>query len=81
MSPWRYPRLGLPMIGAALAAAGHDVLIYNPLLAPTTPGAGGSCSAGRAIGATGGTSPISCESSHGRNCKRGRPRRSRPVAA
>ncbi len=34
MSPWRYPRLGLPMIGAALAAAGHDVRIYCPQLAP-----------------------------------------------
>ena len=34
MSPWRYPRLGLPMIAAALAAEGHDVLVYNPLLAP-----------------------------------------------
>ena len=27
-SPWLYPRLGLPMIGAALTAAGHDVRIY-----------------------------------------------------
>ncbi|NLE22222.1 MAG: B12-binding domain-containing radical SAM protein [Actinobacteria bacterium] len=34
MSPWRYPRLGLPMIGAALAAVGHDVRIYCPQLAP-----------------------------------------------
>ena len=34
MSPWRYPRLGLPMIAASLAAEGHDVLVYNPLLAP-----------------------------------------------
>jgi len=34
MSPWRYPRLGLPMIAAALAAEGHDVLVYAPLLAP-----------------------------------------------
>jgi radical SAM superfamily enzyme YgiQ (UPF0313 family) len=34
MSPWRYPRLGLPMIGAALAAAGHDVRIYCQQLAP-----------------------------------------------
>ena len=33
MSPWRYPRLGLPMIGAALRAAGHDVRIYCPHLA------------------------------------------------
>ena len=33
-SPWRYPRLGLPMIGAALVAAGHDVRIYCPHLAP-----------------------------------------------
>ena len=34
---WSYtffPRLGLPMIGAALKAAGHDVLIYCPQLAP-----------------------------------------------
>jgi hypothetical protein len=30
----RYPRLGLPMIGAALVAAGHDVLIYCPQMAP-----------------------------------------------
>jgi anaerobic magnesium-protoporphyrin IX monomethyl ester cyclase len=29
-----YPRLGLPMIGAALKAAGHDVVIYCPQLAP-----------------------------------------------
>jgi len=29
-----YPRLGLPMIGAALQAAGHDVLIYCPQAAP-----------------------------------------------
>ncbi len=28
------PRLGLPIIGAALKAAGHDVLIYNPQMAP-----------------------------------------------
>jgi anaerobic magnesium-protoporphyrin IX monomethyl ester cyclase len=34
MSPWRYPRLGLPMIGAALVAAGHDVRIYCQQLAP-----------------------------------------------
>jgi anaerobic magnesium-protoporphyrin IX monomethyl ester cyclase len=34
MSPWRYPRLGLPMIGAALAAAGHDVRVYCQQLAP-----------------------------------------------
>ena len=34
MSPWRYPRLGLPIIGAALSAAGNDVLIYAPQLAP-----------------------------------------------
>jgi radical SAM superfamily enzyme YgiQ (UPF0313 family) len=34
MSPWRYPRLGLPMIGAALAAAGHDVRVYCAQLAP-----------------------------------------------
>ena len=34
MSPWRYPRLGLPMVGAALAAAGHDVRIYCQQLAP-----------------------------------------------
>ena len=30
----RYPRLGLPMIGAALSAAGHDVCIYCTHLAP-----------------------------------------------
>jgi anaerobic magnesium-protoporphyrin IX monomethyl ester cyclase len=30
----RYPRLGLPIIGAALKAAGHDVRIYCPHLAP-----------------------------------------------
>lgn len=30
----RIPRLGLPMIAAALAAQGHDVLIYSPQLAP-----------------------------------------------
>jgi radical SAM superfamily enzyme YgiQ (UPF0313 family) len=30
----RYPRLGLPMIGAALCQHGHDVRIYNPQLAP-----------------------------------------------
>jgi radical SAM superfamily enzyme YgiQ (UPF0313 family) len=29
-----YPRLGLPIIGAALKAAGHDVLIYCPQAAP-----------------------------------------------
>ena len=29
----RYPRLGLPMIGAALRQQGHDVRIYNPQLA------------------------------------------------
>ena len=29
----RYPRLGLPMIGAALQQHGHDVRIYNPQLA------------------------------------------------
>jgi anaerobic magnesium-protoporphyrin IX monomethyl ester cyclase len=29
-----YPRLGLPLIGAALAAAGHDVRIYCPQAAP-----------------------------------------------
>jgi len=29
-----YPRLGLPMIGAALKAAGHDVRIYAPKTAP-----------------------------------------------
>jgi anaerobic magnesium-protoporphyrin IX monomethyl ester cyclase len=29
-----YPRLGLPLIGAALAAAGHDVLIYCEQVAP-----------------------------------------------
>jgi anaerobic magnesium-protoporphyrin IX monomethyl ester cyclase len=29
----RYPRLGLPMIGAALDQQGHDVRIYNPQLA------------------------------------------------
>jgi anaerobic magnesium-protoporphyrin IX monomethyl ester cyclase len=34
MSPWRYPRLGLPMIGAATAAAGHDVRIFCQQLAP-----------------------------------------------
>ena len=34
MSPWRYPRLGLPMIGAALKAAGHDVRIYCTDMAP-----------------------------------------------
>ena len=34
MSPWRYPRLGLPIVGAALAAAGHDVRIYCEQLAP-----------------------------------------------
>jgi anaerobic magnesium-protoporphyrin IX monomethyl ester cyclase len=34
MSPWRYPRLGLPIVGAALRAAGHDVRIYCEQLAP-----------------------------------------------
>ncbi|HTX70069.1 MAG TPA: radical SAM protein [Thermoleophilia bacterium] len=34
MSPWRYPRLGLPMIGAALAAGGHDVRITCEQLTP-----------------------------------------------
>ena len=29
-----YPRLGLPMIGAALKAAGHDVWMYAPRAAP-----------------------------------------------
>ena len=29
-----YPRLGLPMIGATLKAAGHDVRIYCPQMAP-----------------------------------------------
>ena len=29
-----YPRLGLPTIGAALKAAGHDVRIYAPQAAP-----------------------------------------------
>ena len=29
-----YPRLGLPLIGATLKAAGHDVLIYCPQAAP-----------------------------------------------
>ena len=29
----RYPRLGLPMIGAALHQHGHDITIYNPQLA------------------------------------------------
>jgi len=29
-----YPRLGLPMIGAALRDAGHDVLMYAPRAAP-----------------------------------------------
>ena len=29
-----YPRLGLPLIGAALEAAGHDVRIYCPQAAP-----------------------------------------------
>jgi anaerobic magnesium-protoporphyrin IX monomethyl ester cyclase len=29
-----YPRLGLPMIGAALKQRGHDVLIYFPKMAP-----------------------------------------------
>ncbi len=28
------PRLGLPIIGATLKARGHDVLIYNPQMAP-----------------------------------------------
>ena len=34
---WSYtflPRLGLPLIGAALKAAGHDVVIYCPQLSP-----------------------------------------------
>ena len=30
----RIPRLGLPIIAAALTAQGHDVLIYSPPLAP-----------------------------------------------
>jgi anaerobic magnesium-protoporphyrin IX monomethyl ester cyclase len=30
-----FVRLGLPMIGAALVEAGHDVRIFNPQLAPT----------------------------------------------
>ena len=30
----RIPRLGLPLIAAALTAQGHDVLIYSPQLAP-----------------------------------------------
>jgi anaerobic magnesium-protoporphyrin IX monomethyl ester cyclase len=34
MSPWRYPRLGLPMIAAALVAAGHDARVYCATLAP-----------------------------------------------
>jgi len=34
MSPWRYPRLGLPMSGSALRAAGHGVRICCPQLAP-----------------------------------------------
>jgi hypothetical protein len=29
-----YPRLGLPLIGAALKEAGHDVLVYCPQAAP-----------------------------------------------
>ena len=29
-----YPRLGLPLIGAALKSAGHDVRIYSSKLAP-----------------------------------------------
>jgi anaerobic magnesium-protoporphyrin IX monomethyl ester cyclase len=29
-----YPRLGLPLIGAALKAAGHDMRIYCPQAAP-----------------------------------------------
>jgi len=33
-SPLLYPRLGLPMIGAALERAGHDVRIYCPHVAP-----------------------------------------------
>ncbi len=33
-SPLRYPRLGLPMIGAALRSAGHDVRIYCEHVAP-----------------------------------------------
>ena len=28
------PRLGLPIIAATLKAAGHDVLVYNPTMAP-----------------------------------------------
>jgi radical SAM superfamily enzyme YgiQ (UPF0313 family) len=32
-----YPRLGLPIIGAALKAAGHDVRIYCPQAAPIDP--------------------------------------------
>ncbi len=28
------PRLGLPIIAATLKAHGHDVLIYNPQMAP-----------------------------------------------
>ena len=28
------PRLGLPIIGARLKGAGHDVLVYNPTMAP-----------------------------------------------
>ena len=34
MSPWRYPRLGLPMIAAALVDAGHDARVYCETLAP-----------------------------------------------
>jgi anaerobic magnesium-protoporphyrin IX monomethyl ester cyclase len=33
-SPLLYPRLGLPMIGAALTRAGHDVRIYCEHIAP-----------------------------------------------
>ena len=33
MSPWRYPRLGLPIIAAALVAAGHDARVYCETLA------------------------------------------------
>ena len=34
---WSYtflPRLGLPLIGAGLKAAGHDVVIYCPQFSP-----------------------------------------------
>jgi anaerobic magnesium-protoporphyrin IX monomethyl ester cyclase len=33
-APLRYPRLGLPMIGAALQSGGHDVRIYCEHVAP-----------------------------------------------